>query len=182
MLPVVVGQHVVVEPGRPVWPGMQLGEVHAVLADLQQAGCRCWVAGGWGVDALVGEVTRAHRDLDLAVDAEDETEALAVLGRRGYQVETDWRPVRVELAAPGLGWVDVHPVVFDTAGHGRQAGLGGECFGYPVDAFTEGSLDGVGVRCLSRVQQVRFHTGYPLREVDVHDLHLLQRLPPDVDW
>jgi hypothetical protein len=82
-------------------------------------------AGGWGVDALVGRQTRSHRDLDLALDAGNEAAALRALQRRGYRVETDWRPVRIELVAEGRGWVDVHPVVFDATGHGRQADIGG---------------------------------------------------------
>ena len=84
-----------------------------MLADLAEAGCAVWVAGGWGVDALVGRQTRLHRDLDLALDARNETVALRVLARRGYRVETDWRSIRCELIAEGRGLVDVHPVVFD---------------------------------------------------------------------
>ena len=61
---------------------MDIGEVLAVLADLTEAGCSVWVVGGWGVDALVGRQTRLHRDLDLALDADNETVALRVLERR----------------------------------------------------------------------------------------------------
>jgi lincosamide nucleotidyltransferase A/C/D/E len=97
---------------------MDIGEVLAILVSLEEAGCSVWVAGGWGVDALVGQQTRPHRDLDLAVDANDESSAVGVLRRAGYQIETDWRPVRVELVAPGRGWVDLHPVMFGPDGHG----------------------------------------------------------------
>ena len=155
---------------------MDLGEVLGVLADLTEAGCSVWVAGGWGVDALVGRQTRLHRDLDLALDARDETVALGALERRSYCVETDWRPVRVELVAEGRGRVDVHPVVFDATGHGRQDDLGGGQFDYPAGAFDQGTLGGVRVPCLSRNQQLLFHTGYEPRGVDVLDLALLQRL------
>lgn len=157
--------------------GMQLNEVAAVLSGLREAGCRFWVAGGWGVDALVGRQTRPHRDLDLAVDADYETSALDMLILLGYVVETDWRPVRVELVAPARGWVDVHPVAFDPAGHGLQAGPGGDRFEYPPEAFAMGTLGGVAIPCLSRAQQVRFHRGYEPRPVDLHDLQLLERLP-----
>jgi len=155
-----------------------LAEVLAVLGDLDRAGCRVWVGGGWGVDALVGRQTRAHRDLDLAVDATDEGEALDVLARRGYRVETDWRPVRVELVAPGRGRVDVHAVTFsgDGSGHGRQPGLDGTAFDYPPEALGSGRLGGRTVPCLTRDQQVLFHQGYPPRAVDLHDLALLDRL------
>jgi len=94
----------------------------------------------------------------------------------GYRVETDWRPVRVELVAPGRGWVDLHPVVFDSRGHGRQADVYGGCFDCPPEAFTEGVLERLVVPCLSREQQMRFHRGYVPRAVDVHDLRLLEEL------
>ena len=82
---------------------MSAPEVHAVLDGLAAAGCHAWIGGGWGVDALVGNQTRGHRDLDLAVDADHEAAALVVLGKLDYVIETDWRPVRVEVVAPGVG-------------------------------------------------------------------------------
>lgn len=160
-------------PGEPNVSGMPLAEVLAVLADLREAGCRVWVGGGWGVDALVGRQTRAHRDLDVAVDAADEERAIGVLQGRGYAVETDWRPVRVELAASALRWVDLHPLRWDETGHGRQADLKGGTFDYPPDAFSVGTLARVQVPCLSRDQQMRFHRGYQPRDIDLHDIDLL---------
>jgi lincosamide nucleotidyltransferase A/C/D/E len=147
-----------------------------VLSALERVSCRAWVAGGWGVDALVGEQTREHRDLDLAIDCECEAAALAALARLGYAIETEWRPVRVELAAPGSRWVDLHPVRFDAHGDGRQAGLDGGHFEYPRGSFMSGVIDGHEVGCLSAELQRRFHTGYELRDVDRHDLALLDRL------
>jgi lincosamide nucleotidyltransferase A/C/D/E len=82
-------------------------EVEHVLDGLEEAGVRYWLAGGWGVAALVGRQTRAHRDLDLAVDAQQVDEWLHALEALGYHRETDWLPVRVELGAEGRGWVDV---------------------------------------------------------------------------
>ena len=161
---------------QPTLSSTDRTEVSAVLDDLRRAGCRCWVGGGWGVDALLGRQTRPHRDLDLAVDADDECAALQALLDRGYQLETDWRPVRVELVAPDRGWVDLHPVRFDEHGLGRQAGLDGSHFDYPTAAFTHGSIGDVPVPCLSRGQQLRFHQGYEPRAVDLHDLEILQRL------
>ena len=134
------------------------------------------VAGGWGVDALVRRRTRPHRDLDLLVDAEAEATALAVLVRLGYAVETDWRPVRVEVGAPGAGWVDLHPVVFDDAGNGVQAGLDGAVFDYPLGSFTTGWIGSLEVRCATVELHRRGHEGYELRPQDRHDLALLDEL------
>jgi lincosamide nucleotidyltransferase A/C/D/E len=155
---------------------MDAAEVLAVLDALAGAGCRAWVAGGWGVDALVGRQTRPHRDLDLAVDAGGEASALEALIRRGYVIETDWRPVRVEAAAPGNRWVDLHPVVFDEAGDGVQSGLDGGTFFYPAACFVTGTIAGRRVGCLSVEQQLAFHSGYERRDVDVADLALLRAL------
>jgi lincosamide nucleotidyltransferase A/C/D/E len=137
------------------------------------------VGGGWGVDVLAGRQTRRHRDLDLAVDADDEARALETLAVLGYQVETDWRPTRVELVAAGRGWVDLHPVVFDEAGNGQQFALDGGHFSYPADAFTHASLADVTIQCLSVRQQLLFHKGYQPRDVDLQDIAVLHSLSQD---
>ncbi len=155
---------------------MDAGDVLAVLDALAAAGARAWVGGGWGVDALVGRPTRRHRDLDLALAAQDEDAALRALAGLGYVVETDWRPVRIELRAPHERWVDLHPVVFDAAGHGRQEGLDGAWFAYPAGCFTTGRVGGRAVPCLGVAQQLRFHEGYEHRDADRHDVALLRGL------
>jgi lincosamide nucleotidyltransferase A/C/D/E len=151
-------------------------EVLAILDAVEGAGCRAWVAGGWGVDALAGSQTRSHRDLDLVIPAQHEQMALAVLEERGYAIETDWRPVRVELAASVNRWVDVHPVVFAESGDGVQAGLDGVTFHYPASCFVVGRIGDRRVGCLSIAQQVAFHSGYEPRELDYADLRLLHEL------
>lgn len=155
---------------------MPAGEVLAVLDRLERAGVRVWLDGGWGVDALVGRQTRPHRDVDLALDVRDEDAALTALRRLGYEIETDERPTRVELAAPGARWVDLHPLTFEAGGGAVQWGPEGERWVYPADCFTTGSLDGRTVGCISAAQQVRFHSGYDLRDQDRHDLALLRSL------
>ncbi|MET8154394.1 nucleotidyltransferase domain-containing protein [Actinoplanes sp. NPDC049668] len=154
---------------------MTADEVHTVLDALASVGCRAWISGGWGVDALVGRQTRAHRDLDLAIPADGEGAALDVLGRLGYVIETDWRPVRVEVAGP-RGRVDLHPLTFDEAGDGLQAGLDGAVFRWPRADFTSGVIGGRRVDCISVGRQLLFHGGYEPRDVDRADLALLRRL------
>lgn len=156
---------------------MEAEDVIEVLNALDGAGARHWVGGGWGVAALAGRQTRQHRDLDLAVDARDLGRCLVVLDRLGYVAETDWLPVRIEMRSSGELCVDVHPVVFDDSGHGRQAALEGGFFEYPPDAFGRGLIDGRAVPCLSAQQQRRFRSGYTHRPQDVHDLAQLDALP-----
>jgi lincosamide nucleotidyltransferase A/C/D/E len=163
---------------------MPAGEVLAVLDALGAAGYqRVWVGGGWGVDALAGVQTRVHRDLDLAVDVTgrpggaDLHEAVTALAPRGYAIETDWRPSRLELAADASRYVDLHPVVFEGSATGRQANVGGlEPFLYPPEAFARGVVAGRTVDCLSVGHQLRFHRGYPPRPHDLADIALLEEL------
>jgi lincosamide nucleotidyltransferase A/C/D/E len=164
----------VVSAGGPQYDGMELAEVIAVLRALDAAGCRFWLEGGWGVDALAGRQTRGHRDVDVDLDAGDEAAALAVLGERGYVVETDWRPNRIELVALGRGRVDLHPLLIATDGSARQAALDGRGYHhFPSSYFTVGHLNGEKVPCVSAEAQRSFRQGYELRTVDRHDLQVL---------
>ncbi|MBM0239075.1 hypothetical protein JNW88_21565 [Micromonospora sp. ATA32] len=153
-------------------------QVLALLDEFAAYGLRVWVAGGWAVDAVIGRQTRPHGDLDLAVDAAQQDELLRLLNRLGFVTTVDWLPVRAELATPDGRTVDLHPVAFRPDGSGVQAGLDGTTFAYPADGLTTGSLHGRPVPCLSAVQQLRFREGYPLREVDHHDIALLREAAP----
>jgi lincosamide nucleotidyltransferase A/C/D/E len=155
---------------------MAWAEVRRVLRALSSLGCRFWLEGGWGVDALIGRQTRAHRDVDVDIDAGCEEEALRVLGDLGYVIETDWRPNRVELVAHGRGWVDLHPLLLEPDGSARQAALDGGYHTFPPAFFTTGSLHGMQVPCVSAEAQRLFRTGYEPRDVDAHDLAQLARL------
>lgn len=155
---------------------MAWAEVRAVLDALTDLECRFWLEGGWGVDALVGHQTRAHRDVDIDVDAASEPAVLQVLAGLGYVIETDWRPNRVELVAPGHGWVDLHPLLLDEDGSARQAALDGGFHAFPSSFFTVGSIQGTPVPCVSVDAQRLFRTGYELRDVDLHDLAQLETL------
>jgi ribosomal-protein-alanine N-acetyltransferase len=159
---------------RPLHAHMQARDVRTVLAALAAIHTPVWIAGGWGVDALLGEASRPHADLDLACRAEDETTILHALARLGYRVVLDERPARLTVADDDGHEVDLHPVRFDATGHGVQAGLHGEHFDYPPEAFTTGSIGGQSVACLSVTQQLRFHTGYVLRDHDRQDLARLR--------
>src|SRR5690242_455224 len=44
---------------------MRAEEVVALYTLLDDHGVRLWVDGGWGIDALLAEQTRPHKDLDV---------------------------------------------------------------------------------------------------------------------
>lgn len=94
---------------------------------------RVWIAGGWGVDSLVGHHTRIYSDLDLAVDVTRWRSITCcrrwagIVGGRGG-LATESHCTRCWRRTP----VDRHPIVF--AGTGWQANVEGqEPFRYPED-------------------------------------------------
>jgi lincosamide nucleotidyltransferase A/C/D/E len=60
---------------------MKSGAVVALCLRLQAMGIPIWLDGGWGVDALLGEQTRPHDDLDIVVE-ERHLLRLRATGRR----------------------------------------------------------------------------------------------------
>ena len=145
---------------------MEQDEVHAVLDALGTAGIPTWVAGGWGVDALAGRQTRAHRDLDLLVDAERLEDCLSILTARGYAVETDWLPVRVEVGAAGAaGSTYTRCGSPPTAAACRPASTGPGSTTRPTASPPATSRV---VRCPAWLQ-------------DSHDLRVLRTLEPGID-
>jgi hypothetical protein len=177
---------------------LQAEETLEILRSLATLSAPAWVAGGVGVDFLVGRWTRPHTDVDL-VAAEDDraalTEALAGLGfapthmhgwhtrwtRYGRDVgelELDffrWLPDGTEalVVCPGdaLGFVP-----------GRYPGVPGA-----IDSARFASLEGVTLRVVSAEAQWVLRHSYahlhPGSDTDVqrvrHDLELLEQLLKD---
>jgi len=134
------------------------------------------INGGWAVDALVGRQTRAHRDLDLFVDAAMVPELLRWLLSEGYVEQVNELPARIELRRDQLR-VDVHPMTLDSAANGTQWNAAGEAiYTHLAEARTIGHIDGYPVQVATAQRLRELHEGYPPREVDRHDLDLLSQL------
>jgi lincosamide nucleotidyltransferase A/C/D/E len=111
---------------------MTAPDVQEVLQRLDAAGLWVWVDGGWGVDALVGEMTREHADLDLVVLTPELAAVRSLLAEAGYRaVLRNWLPTSIALADGQGREVDLHPVNPTADGGGDQAQLGGGSFHYP---------------------------------------------------
>lgn len=157
-------------------PGMGVGEVLGVLEVLDRAGVPCWLVGGWGVDALLGAQTRKHPDLDLAVERPYLEPALQALQGDGFTIrqrETlpNWMPTMIVLRDERRRWIELMAV--DVCSPGKDSRPEDMRFRYADDSFTTGSLDGHAVRCLAPSVQLLFHSGYPARDTDRHDVRLL---------
>ena len=150
-------------------------DVVELYAALRNLGVHIWIDGGWGVDALLGEQTRSHSDLDIAIEQKDVPMLRQLLEGRGY------REIKLEIARPwnfALGdaagrEIDVHVIVLDEKGDGLYGPVEkGEM--YPAASLTgSGKIEGQTVRCISAEWMVKFHSGYPLKEKDFRDVSAL---------
>ena len=141
--------------------------VLAVVEALQNAGVRCWISGGWGVDALAREHTRIHRDLDLVVEDIGMDRAVEILGDLGY---FEW--YRSDSEVPMFSRVVLH----DHELAGRTIDLHPlELSGTHIE-FTTGEIAGREVPCLSADLQVKTHSSYRKRWRDRADLAVLRKL------
>ncbi len=147
-------------------------DLYARLADL---GIQIWIGGGWGVDALLGEQTRPHRDLDIIVQQRDVPKLRELLELQGYRdVERDdTSPWNFVLGDDDGREVDVHVIIFDTEGNGVYGPVEKGVMFPAASLSGSGAIDGHAVRCNSAEYQVRFHTGYELHDSDFRDVAAL---------
>jgi lincosamide nucleotidyltransferase A/C/D/E len=127
------------------------------------------------VDALLGEQTREHDDLDLVVARSDVPLLIELLDREGYEVAKGELPTCIVLLDRAGRQVDVHPVEFDDAGDGVYRMEDGRDWAYPAGGFTGAGvvLARHSVRCLTAEVQVLCHAGYELGDTDRADLAAL---------
>ncbi len=155
---------------------------------LESLGIRIWIDGGWGVDALLGEQTRPHADLDIAIEQQHLPALRALLEGCGYRdvPRDDTQPWNFVLGDHAGRLVDVHAIVLDAQGNGLY-GPSEMGVMYPASSLTgRGSILGRAVRCISAADMVQFHTGYTPRPHDFADVRALCArfnipLPPDFE-
>jgi lincosamide nucleotidyltransferase A/C/D/E len=126
--------------------------------------------GGWGVDALLGEQTRAHSDLDIVVAYEDVPRLRKLLESDGYTdvLRPDTREVNFVMGDELGHLLDIHTYTLDRLNHPEQG------LDYPLESLNgAGSIHAYPVRCIDLENMVNFHTGYTLDENDYHDVKAL---------
>jgi lincosamide nucleotidyltransferase A/C/D/E len=142
---------------------------------LDNLGIEIWIDGGWGVDALLGEQTRPHGDLDIVIQQKDLQKARELLEGQGYKnVERDdTSPWNFVLGDDRGHEIDFHVIIFDNKGNGIY-GPAEKGSMYPVGSHSgTGIINGYSVRCISPEHMVKFHTGYKLRQNDYQDVSAL---------
>lgn len=151
-------------------------DLMTVINLLENAGITYWIDGGWGVDILAGKQTRPHRDIDINFDTQYTDKLLSILLEYGYEVDTDWKPVRVELYSEKYGYLDIHPFVLNEDGTSKQADLEGGWYEFDKDLFSNAVFEKKIIPCISLKGQKLFHSGYELRDKDRHDISILESI------
>jgi len=164
-------------------------DVVGIYQRLGADGIQVWLTGGWGIDALLGQQTRPHKDLDVLVLVDDVVRLRELLGGDGYGLKELWSENRWVVDAQGAEIatafvlqdaagreIDVHAMRLDEQGHGLPAWADGEGLVFQrQDLAGEGLIAGLAVRCLSPAMQMLLHTGYELPAEQLGDLALLRQ-------
>jgi lincosamide nucleotidyltransferase A/C/D/E len=155
----------------------------SLIQFLEENGLDFYVDGGWAVDALLGEQTRHHDDLDIALRHSQVNSLRKLLAARGFcdLPRADSWECNFVLADDSDNRIDVHSFTLDEAGN--------NIFGIAYvgrDLTGRGSIHGHVVRCICPASLVKFHTGYAVDGDDYHDVRLLcekfgVEIPPDYE-
>jgi lincosamide nucleotidyltransferase A/C/D/E len=179
----VLRTRIVQQTRRRLQRRMHATEVLEVLDGLKASGLDVWVAGGWGVDALLGAQTRQHDDLDLIVDLAREGEAQTALQALGFRrIRTEvfhgaLMPKQIILRDRAGRIVDLHGVDARTwPGSWRglldSAGRSAVPFD-PAKPFAVGMIEGRAVECLTPELQLASRQVYELTDPAVADVRAL---------
>jgi lincosamide nucleotidyltransferase A/C/D/E len=156
---------------------MSADDVLSIVDLCEKHGINIWVDGGWAVDALLGEQTRPHDDLDIVVKHEDVSTFRELLDARGYKdrPRDDTTPWNFVLADIEGREIDLHVITFDDQGNGLYEPVE-QGASYPAASLTgTGHISGKAAKCISPEWLVKFHAGYELDENDYHDVLALHQ-------
>ena len=151
---------------------MRADDVREVLDALDGAEVSTRLAGGWGVDALVGTQTRRHSDLDLLItDNPSELRAASdALSSVGFRFVRE-RPPSVQMPrrinfADGRGRsVDLLPFALGSGAFQDENG----------SLFVTGRIGDRKVECITPEMQFKLHEGVPAKAVYDADLDAIRR-------
>ena len=128
------------------------------------------IDGGWAVDALIGEQTRRHDDLDIAMSHKDTPKLRKLLAEFGFVdfPRPDTWECNFVLKDRNGNKLDVHTFLFDQTGK--------NIFGVPYEQKHfggKGMINGQTVDCINPESLLEFHTGYEVDEKDYQDVKRL---------
>ena len=149
---------------------MTADDVVKIIKLLEQNGFEVYVIGGWGVDALLGEQTRKHEDLDIALPHGFVPKLRELLKSHGYEdvPREDTCACNFVLGDNEGHLLDVHSYIFDENGEN----IFGVAF-EPHHLTGNGAINGYPVKTAPPEVMVKFLTGYDVDEDDYQDTRAL---------
>jgi len=152
-------------------------------------GIHVWLTGGWGIDALLQEQTRKHKDLDIIMLADDVVRMREVLAHDGYQLQELWEenswvqdasgaeiPTAFVLQDAQGRQIDAHAMRIDDQGNGIPAWVNEEQLIFKTEDLAGiGAIAGLEVCCITPAMQVVCHIGYDMPDFQMRDMKLLER-------
>lgn len=139
------------------------------------------LAGGWGVDALMGEFKRQHSDLDVIVAPGAMGALVSTLVALGYvlteeSVEGGWWAPDTSVFRNGRGR-RIEALVLTAEQLAALVRRAETMLGHSVDVTSvTGRVGGVEVPCLSPALQLAAHDGFELNHHQRRDFRLLDAL------
>jgi lincosamide nucleotidyltransferase A/C/D/E len=154
---------------------MRAKDVLALYNQLEVLGVKIWIDGGWGVDALLGEQTRPHEDVDIVIQKKDLPVLRRLLEGQGYKdvPRGDTSAWNFVLGDDAGHLVDVHAIVLDDAKNGLYGPVERGVMYPAASLLGAGVIGEKNVRCITAEYMVKFHTGYELKESDYLDVSAL---------
>ena len=163
-------------------------DVISIYQCLLDNGIQIWLTGGWGVDALLREQTRPHKDLDVIMLLDDVVRMRELLGHDGYALKELWSENRWVVDGRGdetaTAFVlqdsegrefDAHAMCLDDRGNGIPVWEAETFIFKRQDLAGAGLIAGFAVQCLTPEMQMLCHTGYKLPDKQLRDLELLHK-------
>jgi len=162
-------------------------DVIKIYRRLSEQGIQIWLTGGWGIDALLEEQTRPHKDLDVVMLLDDVMRMCALLESDGYDLAYLWPENRQAVDKQGAETatafvlqdaqgreIDIHALVLDEQGNGIPAWAETEGLIFKKeDLAGKGVVGASKVQCLTPQMQVLCHRGYEVPEKQLKDLERL---------
>ncbi len=163
-------------------------DVISIYQRLVEHGIQVWLTGGWGIDALLREQTRPHKDLDVLMPLDDVVQMRELLAQDGYGLKELWSENCWAVDAHGVETasafvlqdsegreLDAHAMRLDDGGNGIPAWAAAEGFIFTrQDLAGAGVIAGFAVQCITPEKQMLCHTGYELPDKQWRDLELLR--------
>lgn len=169
-------------------PSISVVQAADLFVGMRAAGVRCWVMGGWGVDALLRRETRPHHDVNLLVHFGDLWTMNEWLRGQELIRKYAWdesKPIHLEGQIWETAFVDAHQDGRELDVHGIE--VDGEQrpliattdpWRLPQDTLTGvGAIAGREIACVSKAAQVTMHRGYELPSKHREDLVRLDQEP-----